>query len=172
MNLQSKPLRLSAAALALSALGFVAITEDESFVPVANVPTKGDRCTNGFGSTFKEDGTPVRCGEAITPVKALKRSLIHIAKDEGAIRQCVTAPISQVEYDLMVDFAYQYGSKALCSSSIVRYTNQGDYSTACGAYLRYRFAAGFDCSTPGNTRCAGVWTRTKERHSKCLKNLE
>lgn len=171
MNLKSKPLRLSVAALVLSALGFVAITEDESFVPVANVPTVGDRCTNGFGSTFKEDGTPVKCGEKITPVQALKRSLTHIQKDEGAIKRCVTAPISQVEYDLLVDFAYQYGEQAACKSSMVKYINQGDYSTACGAYLRYRYAAGFDCSTPGNTRCAGVWTRTKERHSKCVENL-
>lgn len=44
----------------------------------------------------------------------------------------------------------------------------GDYAGACRALLRYKYAAGYDCSTPGNKRCYGVWTRQLARHAKCM----
>jgi hypothetical protein len=44
----------------------------------------------------------------------------------------------------------------------------GDYAGACKALLFYKFSAGYDCSTPGNKRCYGVWTRQIDRHSKCM----
>ena len=52
---------------------------------------------------------------------------------------------------------------------MVRQINAGDYIAACHGYARYRFAAGFDCSTPGNKRCWGVWERSKKRRDDCLK---
>ena len=39
---------------------------------------------------------------------------------------------------------------------------------ACQALLRYRFSAGYDCSTPGNRICPGVWTRQQARHAACM----
>ena len=160
--------RTTAAALALSATALVALVTHEGYTGSAVVPTQGDRPTVGFGSTFRADGSPVRLGDTITPPQALARTLAHIQKDEGALRQCVTAPLLQKEYDLLVDFSYQYGAKATCASSIVRHLNAGQYAQACGAYLRYRFAAGYDCSTPGNKRCMGVWTRQLNRHNQCM----
>ncbi len=44
----------------------------------------------------------------------------------------------------------------------------GSTAGACEAYLQYRFVAGYDCSTPGNRRCMGVWTRQQERYSACM----
>ena len=160
--------RIAAAALALSASAFVALVASEGFTGRAVVPTQGDRPTVGFGSTFRDDGTPVQLGDTITAPQALARTLAHIEKDEGALRHCVTAPLHQVEYDLLVDFAYQYGAKTTCASSMVRLVNAGQYAQACGAYLRYRFAAGYDCSTPGNTRCRGVWARQLDRYLACM----
>lgn len=160
--------RTTVAALALSATALVAIVASEGYTERAVVPTKGDRPTIGFGSTFRDNGTPVQMGDTITAPKALARTLAHIQKDESALRQCVTAPLHQKEYSLLVDFSYQYGAKATCSSSMVRLANAGQYAQACGAYLRYRFAAGYDCSTPGNRRCWGVWTRQLNRYNQCM----
>ena len=160
--------RTTVAALALSATALVAIVASEGYTERAVVPTKGDRPTIGFGSTFRDDGTPVQMGDTITAPKALARTLAHIQKDESALRQCVTAPLHQKEYDLLVDFSYQYGAKTTCSSSMVRLANAGRYAESCGAYLRYRFAAGYDCSTPGNRRCWGVWTRQLNRYNQCI----
>lgn len=164
--------RSAVAALSLSAAALVAIITSESYTDVAVVPTKNDRPTVGFGSTFREDGTPVRIGDTIKPVRAVQRTMAHINKDETALKRCVTGPMSQVEYDLVVDFSYQYGTVATCNSSMVLFTNAGDYVAACNAYTRYKFSGGYDCSTlingKPNKRCWGVWTRNLERRDKCL----
>jgi len=44
----------------------------------------------------------------------------------------------------------------------------GNYAGACDALLLYRFSAGYDCSTRGNRRCAGVWARQVKRHEGCM----
>ena len=164
--------RTHIAALSVSAALFVGLAAHEGYTDKAVIPTKDDRPTMGFGSTFKEDGTPVKMGDTTNPVQALQRTFNHIQKDEAGIKQCVTAPLFQHEYDVMVDFAYQYGTQALCKSSIVRLANAGDYAGSCNAYPRFRYAAGYDCSTlvngQPNKRCWGVWTRQLERQKKCL----
>ncbi len=161
-------LRTRIAALSLSAAALVALAVHEGYTDEAVIPTKGDRPTVGFGSTWRDDGSAVQMGDTITPVRALQRTLAHVQKDESQIKSCVTAPLYQREYDTMVDFGYQYGVPTLCKSSMVRLANEGKYTESCNAYLKYRFAAGFDCSTPGNTRCRGVWLRQLERQKKCL----
>jgi len=160
--------RTHVAALMLSAAGLVAIVADEGFTERATIPTKNDRPTNGFGGTFNEDGTPVRLGDTIKPVPALKRSVAHIAKDEAGLKRCVTGELTQIEYDVLVDFTYQYGTSATCKSAIVKYVNAGRYVEACNAYLLYKYSGGYDCSIPGNKVCSGVWKRNVERRNRCL----
>lgn len=163
--------RIAVAALSLSAAGFVALVTSEHFTGSAIIPTKGDRWTVGFGSTFREDGSPVQQGDKIDPVRAVQRSAAHIAKDERGLKQCVTAPMSQVEYDILVDFSYQYGVAATCRSSMVRFVNEGRYGQACEAYGLYKRSQGRDCSDPqhwGPGGCKGVWLRNLERRTKCL----
>jgi lysozyme len=159
--------RTAIGALSLSAAAFVALVAHEGYTDKAVIPVKGDRPTVGFGSTFREDGTPVQMGDTITAPRAVSRSLAHIGKDETALKQCVTGPLSQAEYDLLVDFSYQYGTAAACKSSIVRNINAGDYIAACQSYGRFRFVAGRDCSVRSNG-CYGVYTRSQERVKKCM----
>ena len=160
--------RLAIASLALSAAGFVGIVQHEGYTDRAVIPTQNDRPTVGFGSTFREDGSPVRMGDTITPQQAIARSYAHIAKDEAGLKRCITAPLHQAEYDTLVDFAYQYGAPATCKSQMVREVNAGRYTQACEGYKRYRYSGGFDCSTPGNRRCWGVWTRNLKRYQRCI----
>ena len=160
--------RIVVAALSLSAVGFVGIVLHEGYTDEAVVPTKNDRPTVGFGSTFRDDGSPVQLGDRITPPQAVARSVAHIQKSESGLKRCVTGPLKQAEYDILVDFAYQYGATATCKSSMVRQINAGNYEAACRAYALYRFSGGYDCSIPGNKVCAGVWKRNLERQAKCL----
>lgn len=159
--------RIHIAALSLSAAGFVGLIAHEGYSDQAIIPVPGDRPTVGFGSTFRDDGTPVQMGDRITPPKAVARSYAHIAKDESQLKQCVKQPLHQWEYDTLVDHAYQYGAKATCNSSVVRLVNQGAYAEACQAYLRWKYVAGRDCSVRSNN-CYGVWLRSQERVKKCL----
>ena len=160
--------RVAIGTLALSAAGLVGIIVNEGFTDTAIVPVTGDVPTVGFGSTIREDGSRVALGDTITPPLAVRRSYAHIAADETRLKQCVSAPLSQTEYDVLVDFTYQFGAGVACKSSIVRHINAGRYVEACDAYLLYRFVGGFDCSKPGNKRCPGVWNRALERRNRCL----
>ncbi len=160
--------RLAISALVLSSGALVALVAQEGYTDKAIVPVKGDVPTLGYGSTTHADGTPVRMGDTTTPVKALQRTLLYVQKQDMQIKQCVTADLYQIEYDTLSDFAYQYGIGALCKSSMVRLANAGDYAGSCKAYLQYRFVAGYDCSTPGNKRCYGVWTRQQKRFKDCV----
>ncbi len=155
-------------ALSASAALVVGLWTAESYTDKAVIPVQGDVPTLGFGMTHRPDGSPVRMGDKTTPVDAAQRSLAHIQQDERGLKQCVSAPLSQEEYDLMVGFSYQYGVAKLCNSSMVRLANAGDYEGSCRGYLQYKKVAGFDCSTPGNRRCPGVWKRSVERYEKCM----
>jgi GH24 family phage-related lysozyme (muramidase) len=163
--------RLVIAALSLSAASFGGLLLKEGYTDTAIIPVKGDRPTVGFGSTFNDKGKPVVMGDTITAPQAVLRSLAHIAKDESAIKVCVTAPVSQSEYDRLVEFSYQYGTFALCRSSIVKHLNAGNYAQSCEAYKLFKFVAGYDCSILGNKRCWGVWSRSLARSKACTSAL-
>lgn len=162
-------MRLAAAVLSLSAAGFGGLVAYENFTSQAIIPIPGDRPTYGFGGTFKADGSPVKMGDTITPPAAVRLAISHIAKDETVLRKCVTAPMSQAEWDILVDFSYWRGAHGACRSDVVRYTNAGQYADACAAYLNLdsRRAAGKDCAIKAN-RCRGVWLRAQERNKKCM----
>lgn len=165
----NRNMKITVAALALSATAFFGIVENEGFTSKAVIPTQGDRPTVGFGSTFHEDGRPVKMGDTVTPVNALKKAQAHISKEEELFRNSLpNVFLSQAEYDLYMDFVYQYGTGTWNKSSMRRHLLRGEHRQSCEALLKYRFAAGYDCSTPGNKRCFGVWKRQLERHAACM----
>jgi lysozyme len=125
--------RLAISALALSAAGFVGIVGYEGYSERAAPPVPGDVPTYGFGST----GPDVRLGDRIDPVRAVQRAARDVTRFEGAIKQCVTVPLTQGEYDAYVSLAYNIGPAAFCSSTLVRRLNAGDYDGACAEILRW-----------------------------------
>jgi lysozyme len=62
-----------------------------------------------------------------------------VAKFEGAVKQCVTVPLAQYEYDAYISLAYNIGPTAFCGSTLVRLLNAGDYE---GGACRRRSCAG------------------------------
>lgn len=166
---KSNKVRSAVAALSLSAAAFIALVTHEGYTDKAVIPTKGDVPTVGFGSTRHEDGSRVQMGDTTTPVSALQKVHAHVSKEEAIFRASLPGvQLTQGEYDLYMDWVYQYGTGAWSKSSMRRLLLQGQHRKACDALLRYRFVAGYDCSTPGNRRCMGVWTRQQKRHRKCL----
>lgn len=165
--------RMVVAALTLSATAFIGLVGHESYVERAMVPTQGDRPTVGFGSTFHEDGKPVKMGDTTTPVRALIKAQAHIAKEENIFRASLEgASLNQVEFDVYMDWVYQYGTGRWQSSSMRQFILAGQYRQACDALLLYKRAGGYDCSTlingQPNKRCWGVWARQLERHKTCM----
>lgn len=170
---ERSPTRIAVTLLGLSMAGFIAIVAREGYTEQAIVPTKGDVPTVGFGSTVHAGGQRVKLGDRTTPVRALHTAQAHIQRDEAAFRDSLPGvALTQGEYDLYLDFTYQYGLTNWRQSSMRRNLLTGDYRAACDALLGYHYAAGYDCSTTvngqPNKRCWGVWTRQQERHAKCL----
>lgn len=187
--------RMAVGAVAISAAAFVSLVTSEGWFERAAVPVAGDVPTVGPGLTKRADGTPVQLGDTIKPIEGIQRSYEHIARSETKLKACVTGQVSQVEYDLLMDFAYQYGENAACSSGMVKNINAGKYVEACKAYADYRFMTSetpipgwepyrfdkggkairwrYDCSTTTaggkrNKVCWGVWARQEERINKCM----
>jgi len=161
--------RIAVAALTMSAAGLATWQASEGYTERAVIPTKGDVPTIGHGSTRYEDGRPVRMGDAITPPRA--RALARNLMQQDCKRMAGTladVKLYQEEYDVYCNFVGQFGIGNWRSSSMRTRLLAGDYAGACDALLLYKYSAGYDCSTPSNKRCAGVWTRQLERNRKCL----
>lgn len=142
----------------------------EGFSEQPYIPTKGDVPTIGYGATRYEDGTRVTLADPpITRHRAeeLARNLLSV--DEQRFRASIPGVyLHQDEYDLYLDFVGQYGIGTWRNSSMRRHLLARNYVAACNALLLYKFSAGYDCSTPGNRICSGVWARQLERHDQCM----
>lgn len=161
--------RTVVASLTLSAAALIGVALEEAYVDTAMIPTKNDRPTLGYGSTFHADGTPVKLGDKTDPARALVMLQAHISKEEASFQRSLAgARLYQHEYDAYMDFVYQFGQGRWWGSSMRKHVLAGEYRLACDALLKYRFSGGYDCSTPGNKRCSGVWTRQLKRHQKCV----
>ena len=158
------PPRRSLAALSLSAAALVGIVLHEGYSDRAIIPVPGDVPTIGFGTTSGE-----KLGDTITPPQALARALVDVQQFEGAIKTCVTVPLTQNEYDAYVSFAYNVGSRAFCQSTLVKKLNLGDFKGACDELLRWRFFQGKDCALLENRRlCGGLVKRREAEYRQCL----
>lgn len=128
--------RTAIAALGLSAAALVGIATFEGYSPTTYLDIVGVP-TIGFGTTGG-----VKPGDKTDPVKALQRKLSDVQQFEGAIKQCVKVPLHQYEYDAYLSLAYNIGSGAFCSSTLVKKLNQQDYAGACQQILRWDRAGG------------------------------
>jgi lysozyme len=150
--------RLKIAALSLSASALVGIASWEGYRSNAYIPIPGDVPTIGFGTT-----KGVKMGDTIDPVKALQRKLSDVKQFEGALKQCVTVPLHQHEYDSYLSLAYNIGPTAFCKSTLVRLLNQGQYQEACQQILRWDRA--------GGRVVAGLTNRRQEEYRLCIGEL-
>ena len=149
-------IRKAIASLALSAVALVGIAVHEGYEGSSYQDIVGI-WTIGFGTT---EG--VTKGQTIDPVKALQRKLSDVQKFEGAIKQCVTVPLHQHEYDAYLSLAYNIGSGAFCRSTLVRYLNQEQYAMACREILRWNKA--------GGKVVRGLTIRREKEYQQCIGN--
>ena len=143
------------AAISLSATALVAIALHEGYKSEAYIPVAGDVPTIGFGTT-----KGVKPGDKITPTQALSRAMADIQQYEGAVKQCVTVPLTQNEYDAYISLSYNIGTSAFCRSSLVKKLNAQEYTEACKEILRWNKFQGKELP--------GLSKRRQEEYVKCL----
>jgi len=129
----------------------------------------GGVVTQGIGSTVKPNGQSIKIGDPpITRKTAQEWAKAHVAKDEIAFRKSLQdVKLSQVEYDVYLDFTYNFGQSNWNQSSMLRNLKAGQYVQACKSLLKWKYVAKKDCSIRSNN-CRGVWVRQQERYSKCM----
>lgn len=94
--------------------------------------------TIGYGHT----GTDVTEGRRITIEEAdrlLREDLAHM---ERRVRQLVTAPLTQNQFDALVSFAFNVGLGALERSTLRKKLNTQDYRGAAAQFLVWDKAGG------------------------------
>ncbi|WP_457970653.1 lysozyme [Acinetobacter calcoaceticus] len=129
----------------------------------------GKVATIGIGSTKYENGTPVKMTDKpITKDRAIEISKAHISKDEIAFRKSLPGvKLTQTEYDVFLDFVYNFGQSNWNQSSMRKELMKGNHIAACNSLLKWKYVAKRDCSIRKNG-CYGVWVRQLDRHQKCL----
>ena len=101
------------------------------------------RWTIGWGSTFYEDGRPVRPADApITRERGDALMLHTLGEFARQVDAMVRVPLTQGQYDALTDFAYNAGAGALRDSTLLRKLNAGDYSGAAAEFDRWVYGGG------------------------------
>ena len=163
--------RITIAALAVSALGFVGIIAQEGYTTTAIRPVPNDPPTNGFGSTKGDDGMPLKLGDKTDPVRAARRAIRDLSLKEKGLKMCLGPEVAlhQYEYDAYADLTYNVGLANVCKSSIIPKLRAERYEDACKTILDFYKVQGRDCRAPEwKDFCGGVWTRRQEVTRLCL----
>ena len=148
--------RIIVAALSLSASALVGIAGLEQYRGAAYLPTPQDVPTLGWGAT---DG--VKLGDSTTPDRALVRLLADSQRHDRELKRCLgDVALHQHEWDAYVSWAYNVGTGAACSSTLVRKLKAGDYPGACRELLRWTKQAG--------RTLGGLVTRRQAEYRMCM----
>jgi len=84
----------------------------------ANVPTIG------YGNTFYENGVKVKMSDApITKQRAEELLKINADRFASKVANLLKKPVTQNQFNALVSFAYNVGSGALASSTLLKLVN-------------------------------------------------
>lgn len=106
------------------------IKNQEGFNEVAYKPLKSDRWTIGYGSTYYEDGTPVKEGDTITEETANQlcdNSIDKVARELSQRR--IPTTVTQNQFDALVSLVYNIGLSNFNTSNTCKLFYAGESIT-------------------------------------------
>ncbi|EQA1588789.1 lysozyme [Enterobacter hormaechei] len=98
--------------------------------------------TIGYGWTQPVDGKPIRAGMTIKQETAERLLKTGLASYESDVSRLVKVGLTQGQFDALVSFTYNLGSRSLSTSTLLRKLNAGDYAGAADEFLRWNKAGG------------------------------
>ncbi|HFZ2331078.1 TPA: lysozyme [Citrobacter freundii] len=104
--------------------------------------TGSDPWTIGYGWTKPVDGKPVKRGMTIDQATAVRLLKTGIVSYENDVSKLVKVRLTQGQFDALVSFAYNVGTRALSTSTLLKKLNAGDYDGAADEFLRWNKAGG------------------------------
>ena len=102
--------------------------------------------TIGFGSTYYENGTKVTMADSPITMDQATQLMMHKLNSEfvPGVQKAVTVPLTQNQFDSLVDFAYNAGVGHLTTSTLLKKLNSGDYAGAADEFMKWTFAGGVE----------------------------
>jgi lysozyme len=94
--------------------------------------------TIGYGHT----GPGVHAGLTITLEQAEILLAGDVARAATCVNHLVTTPLTQNQFDALVDFAFNLGPTALANSTLLRNINAGDLAAAAAEFERWDHVRG------------------------------
>lgn len=88
-------------------------------------------------------GHLIKSGESfgtISHQRGLNILSTDVAAAENAVRRNISVDINQGQFDALTDFAYNVGGPAFARSSVVSFTNSGNFEAAANSFSRYNMA--------------------------------
>lgn len=104
--------------------------------------TGGAPWTIGYGWTLPVDGKPVRPGMTIDQATADRLLKAGLVSYESDVLKLVKVKLTQNQFDALVSFAYNVGSRALSTSTLLKKLNAGDIKGAADEFLRWNKSGG------------------------------
>ena len=93
--------------------------------------------TIGYGHT-----SGVQPGDTCSPYQASAWLELDVREAEAAINNLVKVPLSQEEFDALVDFVFNEGTGHFASSTLLKLLNEGHYAMAADQFERWDMAGG------------------------------
>lgn len=96
----------------------------------------------GFGTTAYPNGVRVKQGDRCTLEQANSFFQYDLKCFEKAVKEAVTVPLSQNQFDALVSLAYNIGSNAFKNSTLLKYLNALAYQEAADQFLVWNKGGG------------------------------
>ena len=98
--------------------------------------------TIGFGTIKYPNGVRVKKGDTCTIEQAKEYMRHDLIEFEHTVNSSVKVPLNQNQFDSLVSLAYNIGSNAFKSSTLVKKLNAGDYQGAADQFNAWVNAGG------------------------------
>jgi GH24 family phage-related lysozyme (muramidase) len=97
--------------------------------------------TIGYGHRLQQqDSFPA----GVTEAQANDMLIADVRQAERAVLRLVKVPLTQGQFDALVDFCFNLGEGRLSSSTLLKVLNSGRYSDASEQLLRWNIAGGVE----------------------------
>jgi lysozyme len=122
----------------LSAAGLELLKRSEGFRSQTYLDVNGFP-TIGYGHLLLHpESFPGGIGEA----QAVEILVSDVRDAEQAVKRLVKVPLTQCQFDALVDFCFNLGAGRLGSSTLLKILNRGRYQAAAEQLLRWDIAGG------------------------------
>lgn len=140
-------------------------SEDRRYVPYKDPAGIWTVCRGITGPEVIPGRTYTGAECDVLEVRYIDRMLSHMGR-------CVPVELEFHEIKAWGHFAYNIGTDRFCQSTAADLLRRGNNAEACKQILRWRYITVpniglFDCSTPGNRTCPGLWDRRQWEYDTC-----